>query len=196
MEVNVLEFLTEFDYSILDFIYRNIRCDFLDPIMAVLSYMAYNGIGLIVIAVVLIIPRKTRVWGCMALCAITLGFICGDLIIKNLVCRVRPYDDYQNFHNAVMPFTLNAGKETSYSFPSGHSCCAFASAVVYFKANKKIGTVALIIAALIAFSRMYNYVHFLTDVIAGSALGAISAIIVIWLFDKFNVEQKILKPKT
>ena len=194
MEVNVLNFITQFDYSILDFIYQNIRCDFLDPIMAGLSYMAYNGIGLIVIAVVLIIPRKTRVWGCMALCAIILGFICGDLIIKNLVCRVRPYDDYQSFHDAVMPFTLNAGKETSYSFPSGHSNCAFASATVYFKANKKIGTVALVIAALIAFSRLYNYVHFLTDVIVGSALGIISAIVVIGLFDKFNVEQKILKP--
>lgn len=187
-------FITNFDFSILDFIFQNIRCDFLDPIMAGLSMFAEKGIGWIVLAVILIIPKKTRLWGIMALAAVLLGFLTGELIIKNLVCRPRPFHDYQFFHNnQALPFELNVGRTTGYSFPSGHTCCSFASAVVYFMGNKKVGIVALVFAVLIAFSRLYNYVHYPSDVFAGMVLGIVCALFTVWLFRKFNWDRKILR---
>lgn len=187
-------FITNFDFSVLDFIYQNIRCEFLDPIMAGLSMFAENGIGWIVLGAVLIIPKKTRVWGIMALSAVLLGFLTGELIIKNLVCRPRPFHDYQFFHNnQVLPFELNVGRTSGYSFPSGHTSCSFASAVVYFMGNKKLGIVALVFAVLIAFSRLYNYVHYPTDVLVGMILGIACAVFTVWLFRKYNWDDKILR---
>ena len=103
-------FITNFDFSVLDFIFENIRCDFLDPVMWGLSMFAENGIGWIVLGAILIIPKKTRVWGIMALFAIAVGFITGEIVTKNIFCRVRPFHVYQLFHNNTpLPFELNAG---------------------------------------------------------------------------------------
>ncbi|MBQ5764279.1 MAG: phosphatase PAP2 family protein, partial [Ruminococcus sp.] len=44
---------------------------------------------------------------------------------------------------------------------------------------------------LIAFSRLYNYVHFPTDVLAGMAIGTIAALIVIFIFKKTKLDKKI-----
>lgn len=189
-------YITNFDFSILDFIAENIRCDFLDPIMAAITHFADKGIGWLLLGVVLLIPKKTRVWGAMALVAILIGFAFGEVVLKNLFCRVRPYNDYMSFHNGNhLPFVLNAGRESSYSFPSGHTSCSFASATVYFIANKKWGIPALIFAALIGFSRMYNYVHYPTDVLAGMILGVSCAILTYYIFRKMKVDEKILKVK-
>lgn len=67
------------------------------------------------------------------------------------------------------------------SFPSGHSVSAFTAAVVFTYAakNKRWGVFWLLIAVLIAYSRMYLSEHFLQDVTAGSALGVL--ITVFWL---------------
>lgn len=190
--MTVGNYITNFDFTILDFIYENIRCDFLDPIMAGITHFADAGIGWIVLSVALLIPKKTRVWGAMALVAMVIGFISGEIIFKNLVCRVRPYIDYQYFHGTPLPFELNAGKESSFSFPSGHTCCSFAVATTYFFANKKLGVLALIFAGLVGFSRLYNYVHYPTDVVAGMLLGIGCAFLSVWLFKRYKVDQKIL----
>ena len=61
------------------------------------------------------------------------------------------------------------------SFPSGHTSSAFAAAVSIFLTNKKAGIMALILAVLIAFSRMYFFVHFPTDILGGILTGVICA---------------------
>lgn len=185
--------ITQFDFSILDFIYENIRCDALDPLMAGFSYFAENGIGWIGLGIILLIFKRTRKWGAMALCAMIIGFIGGEVILKNLICRVRPFHDYQIFHGAAMPFSLNAGATSGYSFPSGHTCCSFASAVVYFKGSKKCGAAALIAAGLIGFSRLYNYVHYPTDVVVGMILGIACGLFTLWIFKKYHFCDKIDK---
>lgn len=191
--VALVNFITEIDFSILDFIYENIRCDFLDPIMAGITHFADGGIGWIILGLILLIPKNTRMWGATGLIAMLLGFVCGEFILKNLFCRVRPYDAYELFHSAPLPFVLNAGSESSYSFPSGHTCCSFAFATAYFLQDKKWGTVALIFAGMVGFSRLYNYVHFPTDVLGGALLGVVSAFATLWIFKKFAVQDKLLK---
>lgn len=189
----MIDYITSFDFSILDFIYENIRCDFLDPIMLGVTRFADAGIGWIILGLVLLIPRKTRVWGAAAIIAMIIGLVTGEFILKNIFCRMRPYDAYEFYHGTALPFVLNAGTESSFSFPSGHTCCSFASATVYFCGNKKWGTVALVFAALIGFSRLYNYVHFPTDVFAGMLLGIGCGLLTVWLFKKYKIDDKILK---
>jgi undecaprenyl-diphosphatase len=70
---------------------------------------------------------------------------------------------------------LNIGDS---SFPSGHTSSAFAAAVSIFLTKKKMGTIAIILASLIAFSRMYFFVHFPTDILGGIVVGIICARIV------------------
>ena len=114
-------------------------------------------------------------------------------VIKNLVARPRPYDLYYSFHNAVMPFTLNTGKTTGFSFPSTHTICAFALATSFFKVNKKVGIVLVVLAAFVGFSRLYNYVHFPTDVIAGMLIGIAAGLLAIFIFKKFRFDDKLLR---
>lgn len=189
----MFEGLAQLEFSILDFIYLHLRCGFLDPVMAGFSYFAKNGAGWVAIALFLLFFRKTRTWGVIALCAMALGAVSGELILKNIICRPRPYVDYQAFHGEALPFVLNAGEENSYSFPSGHTCCSFASAAVYFKMDKRVGIPALAIACLVGFSRLYNYVHYPLDVLGGLLLGILCGLFTVWLFKKYKPEQKILR---
>ena len=184
-----------FEYAVLDFINDHIRCGILDPIMAASSYFAHWGIGWIVLGLILLIPRKTRTAAAVALCAMAIGAILGEGIIKHLVMRPRPYTTYESFHGFAMPFSINGRVESGMSFPSGHTCASFASATAYFKISKRAGICALLAAILSAFSRMYNYAHFLTDVLCGAALGIVCALFVMWIFKKFSIENKLLSIK-
>ena len=193
MFMSLVEKITEFDFAILNFIYENIRCDFLDPIMRALSHFADKGIGWIIVGVILIFPKKTRKWGIMALVAMLIGFVFGELVLKNLIGRVRPYGDYHNYFGTSVPFALNAGTESSSGFPSGHTCCSFASAFVYFKADKRWGIAALVLAGLIGFSRLYNYVHYPTDVLGGMVLGIASGLLTIFIYKKYFEDNFAVK---
>ena len=64
-----------------------------------------------------------------------------------------------------------------YSFPSGHTMASFAAATVLIYMNRKVGIVAMVLTVLIAFSRLYLYVHYPTDVLGGIITGAIAGYI-------------------
>ncbi|MBR2592400.1 MAG: phosphatase PAP2 family protein [Oscillospiraceae bacterium] len=93
-----------------------------------------------------------------------LGFVIGNLCLKNLIRRARP---------CWIDGTVQARipDPSDYSFPSGHTLSSFIAAFTVFRTNKKCGIPALVLASLIAFSRLYLFVHFPTDVIAGILLG-------------------------
>lgn len=98
--------------------------------------------------------------------ALVLGLILGNGVLKNLFQRVRPYD----LENALVQVPLIA-KPGDWSFPSGHTLASFEAATVLMIRDKRFGIPALILACLIAFSRLYLYVHFPSDVLAGAILG-------------------------
>ena len=68
----------------------------------------------------------------------------------------------------------------------GHTLSSFAAAMIIFAANKRWGIPAFILASLIAFSRMYLFVHYPTDIIAGILIGLFSAYITLLIFKKFG----------
>lgn len=94
------------------------------------------------------------------------GLIIGNFILKNFVARERPcWIDTEVFMLIPVPH--------DYSFPSGHTLASTISAVILMQESKKFGIPACILAALIAFSRMYLFVHFPTDILGGLILGLI-----------------------
>lgn len=187
-----MEQILSWDFSVLNFIQEHFRCDALDWLTQLFSTIGHAGIVWIVISVIFIFFKKTRAAGVIGLLSMGLGLLLGEFVIKNIVARPRPFltDDPRNlFLNAE----LIVKKPSGYSFPSGHSCCAFAAAVSSFKINKRVGVITTIVAALVAFSRLYNYVHFPSDVLAGTVIGILCALLVIFVFKKFSVDEKLLR---
>ncbi len=159
------------DASILLFIQDNIRNPILDPIMKGLSFLGNKGAFWVLLTIILLIFAKTRKAGLASLIAIILTFVVNDLLLKNMVARIRPYE-------VIEGLTIIVAKEHSYSFASGHAAIAFASSVGVFRYLPKKASVCLVVlAALIALSRLYVGVHYPTDVLAGTVIGIVFGLI-------------------
>lgn len=171
-----MEWMTSIDFSILNGIRDSMFGGFLDGPMMVLSYMGEAGAIWIAAAIVLLFFRKHRATGLMMLAALAIGFLCGDLALKHLIARPRPF--------LVNEVALNIATPHGFSFPSGHATASFAASVTLLLRDKRFGIPAVILAALICFSRLYNYVHYPSDVLAGILLGTICALIVYAVFRK------------
>ncbi len=175
--------LYELDFAILDFIAANLKCAFLDFIMPIITFLGDGGWFWIAVAVVMLIFKKTRKTGVMMAAALLCGLIFGNLLLKPLIARVRPYDLREGIE-------LLISKPSDYSFPSGHTLASFEAAVVLMvRERKRFGWAALALAVLIAFSRLYLYVHYPSDVLGGILLGTAFALFSVWLVD--TVWQKL-----
>ena len=158
--------MNEFEIKILDFIRERFACPFLDAVMPLITSLANGGIIWIIAAVLLLIFKKSRKTGFSVALALITGLIIGNLILKNLVGRIRPYE----FNEGV---EILVARLSDYSFPSGHTLASFEAATVLMIRDKRLGIPALILAVIIAFSRLYLYVHYPTDVLAGIIIGVI-----------------------
>lgn len=180
--------MNSFELSLLDNINEIFACSFLDTVMPLITKLGDGGFIWIILAVVFLFFKKTRKIGFSMALALIIGLIVGNLILKNVVARVRPYD--------LNPeFSLLISKLSDYSFPSGHTLASFEGAVAVFIRNKKFGIPAVILAVLIAFSRLYLYVHYPTDVLASVILGTVIAVVASVIVDKIylKMETKLKK---
>jgi undecaprenyl-diphosphatase len=173
MLLNLLNQLAvSFDLPILDWIQAHLQSGFMDTIMPIITVFGDAGIFWIACAVVLLFFPKTRKIGLGMGIAMAMGLLVCNVTLKPLVARIRPYDFQIKELGKTWNDILLAGKllvETphDFSFPSGHTIASFEAATVLLINNKKFkaGIPALILAILIAFSRLYLYVHYPTDVI-------------------------------
>ncbi len=171
--------MNEFEIKILNFIQDVFSCDFLDFFFKYITKLADKGIFWIILAVVLLFFKKTRKTGFCLAAALIIGEILGNQILKRIFERPRPY--------TVNPdFTPIITKLKSFSFPSGHTRCSFECAIAIFLNNKKWGTAALILAGVIGFSRLYLYMHYPTDVLAGAILGIIDGFLAVFIVKKIT----------
>lgn len=182
--MSIFEMITPWDASVLEAI-QGIKCEFLDTFMALMSFLGDKGLIWIAIGLTLCFFKKTRATGVMVLCAMLVGLLLGEFGIKNIICRPRPFVTYD--------FTVNGHIPSGYSFPSGHTTSSFAAATVIFICNKKLAIPAGLLAFLIAFSRLYNCVHYPTDVICGAVLGIVLAIITCLIFKKLGWDKRLGK---
>ena len=183
MRLDILSYLAEhFDLPILDWIMANLWCPFLDAIMPVITVLGDAGIFWIALAVVFLLIPKHRKMGLSMGLALMMGVVLCNMILKPAVGRIRPYDYQLEFFQRTIPLLID--RQHDFSFPSGHTIASFEAAVAMLICNKKLGIPAMILAVLIAFSRMYLYVHYPTDVIASVILGTGLAFLAVFLVNK------------
>ena len=163
-----------FDLPILDWIQANLKSDLLDTVMPIITLFGDGGVFWIAIAVLLLFFRKTRKIGLGMGFALLLGLVVCNITLKPLVGRIRPYDLQEDL-GVTIP--LLTDRMHDYSFPSGHTIASFEASTVLLKNNKLMGIPAVILAFLIAFSRLYLYVHYPTDVIFSFFAGILFGLI-------------------
>ena len=152
--------------------------------MVAVTKLGDAGIVWIILTVILLLIPKTRKSGVYMAVALIADLIICNVILKPIVARIRPYSINQTVQLLVTPLK-------DYSFPSGHTAASFASvSALYFAGRKRMAAGALIVSVLIAFSRMYLYVHYPTDVLGGLIIGLLCG----WIADM--IIQKVMEKRS
>jgi len=157
------------EFSIL-FWFQSISNHVLDTVMIGFTNLVNGGMLWILLAAVFMCTKKYRICGITMGLALLLSLIMCNGIMKNLVARPRPCWVDTSVHLLIK-------NPTDYSFPSGHTSASFAAAVALFMYHKRMGIIALIIAANIAISRIYLFVHYPSDVFVSLILGSLYGVI-------------------
>lgn len=181
----MLEAIQAFDWAVLHRLYKALSCGFLDFLMPKITALGNGGIIWIIAAAALLISKKYRKYGIVMLISLLAGLIVGNLCLKNLIARQRPC--------WMESGSLLISNPTDYSFPSGHTLSSVIGAYVLTSANRKFGFAAIPLAVLIAFSRLYLFVHFPTDIIASVILGIGIGFLSILTFKKLQKAKNTRK---
>lgn len=170
-----------FDLPILDWIQAHLQCGFLDTVMPIITLFGDGGVFWIAVAVVLLFFAKYRKTGFSMGMALVLGLLVCNIFLKPQVARIRPYNfQLQEYGREI---TLLVKGLNDYSFPSGHTIASFEACTVLMLHDKRLGIPATILAILIAFSRLYLYVHYPTDVLVSLVLGILFGLLGSFLVD-------------
>lgn len=173
-----MNWLNEFELPILWWIREHLTNPFLDTVMPYITSLARHGEFWILLALILICFKKTRKAGVAMGIAMALGFLIGNIGLKNIIARTRPYD--------MVEVEVLVKHLSDFSFPSGHTLVSFNAAIALHHYHRRWGVAALVLASVIALSRLYLFVHYPTDVLAGLLLAIgialVSCRLVDWLW--------------
>lgn len=174
-----MDTILSFDKNIILYMYETVpNFPLVQKFFSIITHLGDSGIIWIIIGIFLFLKKKSRKNGLLLLASLAFGHIFGTCVLKEIFQRQRPF-----IQLGLTPFIT---PPSSFSFPSGHSLSSFIAATCIFYYNKKWGIFAYILASLIAISRIILIVHYPSDVIIGSILGVIIALIFIMIFKKFK----------
>lgn len=165
--------LQTLDENILFFIQEHIKCPALDRVMVFITSLGDAGFIWITLGILFLLIKQYQKCGITLLCVLKVANYLCSKVLKPFVGRVRPCNKFPQ-----IPLLIPALH--SPSFPSGHTMSSFACATVLYYFDKRIGIAGYILASLIAFSRLYLFVHYPTDVLGGILYGISVAIIMIY----------------
>lgn len=148
---------------------QGLHMSWLDPIVSVYTKLGDAGLLWIALSLVMLLWKPTRKAGVLALGAMILGLLVTNITIKPLLSRPRPWLDWP-----IVPLVTEKDPN---SFPSGHTCAAFAAGLSWVRALPwRWGRIAAVAAAVVmGLSRLYVGVHYPTDVLAGAVIGSLCA---------------------
>lgn len=152
------------EFGILDFIQTHLRSVAGDIIMPAVTALGDNGILWMGLGACAVISRKHRKTGILIWVSLVMNVLLCNVLLKPLIARVRPCDI-----NTTVQLLIQ--HPADYSFPSGHTSASFAAVTALYMAKEKYWYFALIPAAMIAFSRLYLYLHYPTDILGGIVVG-------------------------
>jgi undecaprenyl-diphosphatase len=116
------------------------------------------------------IRRQRWQWAAIVAVIAALAALGTNQVITHLWARPRPF--------LVHPATVLVTSALDGSFPSDHATFVFAAAMSLVLFSRRLGVPALGFACLVAFSRVFVGAHYVTDVLAGAAIGSASALLV------------------
>lgn len=174
--------ITDIDFTILNFIHEHLSCSFLDFLMPKITFLGNSGLIWIFSSTAMLFFKKSRKTGIETFAGLSAGVLTGNILLKNLIARSRPC-----WINDTIKMLISVPQD--YSFPSGHTMSSFIAAGIIMHFNKRIGITAYILASMIAFSRLYLYVHFPTDILAGIILGTAIAYVICRIDKKHFTKQ-------
>jgi undecaprenyl-diphosphatase len=146
---------------------------FEDVLRAYVMASEYLFIALIVGLVVVALFRGeylTRATGIIAGASAAVALLIAKLV-SEAVARPRPFVAHHTIHD----FLAHAPDP---GMPSDHATAAFAIGTAIFLAHRRAGAAILIAATVLSLGRVFLGVHYLSDVLAGAALGAATAVVV------------------
>lgn len=166
------------EFAILDFIQNFLSSPFMDRVMVFITSLGNSGALWIATALVMLCSKKYRRTGVMLAVGLILSAVVGNVILKPAVARLRPFQLREGIELLIKA-------PHDFSFPSGHTLASVISASIIFMQHRRLGIVSVVVAALISFSRLYLYVHFPTDVLAGIVLGIAIGVFSVWITKHF-----------
>lgn len=158
------------EIQILDWIQATFRSDIGDVIVPILTSLGNAGAVWLILAGVLLIKPSTRKTGAILWVALLADLVLCNILCKPIVARTRPF-----VVNPSVQLLINAPKD--YSFPSGHTAASFAAVFALMFQKNKGWIPCMVLAVIIALTRLYLYVHFPTDVLGGVVIGVIAGYI-------------------
>lgn len=166
-----MNFITKIDISLLNLI-QNLKSPILDKIMTTITALGNMGIFWILLILIFLTTKEYKKMARLMIICFLFNALIVNLILKPAVGRVRPFEIVDGIKLLVL-------KPQDPSFPSGHSAISFCmlTVILLFSKSKIINIMASILAILIAFSRLYLYVHFPSDVFCGILIGIITSLI-------------------
>lgn len=162
------------ELGILNWMQESLRCGALDAAMLFVSRICDHGeVWILLAAVLLVLPKTRRVGACLA-CGLLLDLLLCNLWLKPLIGRARPFAVNTDIVLLMTP-------PGDASFPSGHTASSFAAVCALWTVNSPLWKPSLLLAAAIAFSRLYLYAHWPTDIVGGILVGALAGCLGTWL---------------
>lgn len=148
-----------------------LRGPILDPIILFFTHLGDSGLLFIALTLLLLIFPKTRKIGLATALGLVFSLLFTNIILKNLFQRARPWEAVGFLHNLVV--------EHDTSFPSGHTSAAFAFALAFVRCDIKqrwAKVTVIVVAVLMALSRLYVGAHYPTDVLVGFVVGDLAGL--------------------
>jgi len=172
----MIAYLKNIDIKMLNLLNKRFRYALLDRIMPLITALGNGGFVWFIISIYLISNKNSSTQGYMIITSLVVTTIIGEGVIKHLIKRARPFAE-------MIESKLLISKPISYSFPSGHTASSFAAAGIFIAMDSRLSIIVVILASVIAFSRVYLNVHYPTDVVTGIILGLLCSKLVISIFN-------------